>query len=174
MSTGDHVRLVVSTSRELGYPIWLMSRKNWSTKSRASWKLSSFTCSLYPRCCASFICERTPAEMTPIIATTSIISISENPYCRRRARFRVFMSIPLPDHRANRYRRREQHEVIVRASQLRRNSHQLAIRRRRLDIPPDVISGLPAAAAASVIKHVIARRVAGAARGLGEDDVTAG
>src|SRR3989442_11412590 len=115
-----------------------------------------------------------PAEMTRIIAATSIISMSENPCCRRRVRFRVFMSIPLPDHRANRYRRREQHEVIVRASQLRRNRHQLGIRRRRLDIPPDVISGLPATAAASGIEHAIARRVAPAARGLGEADVTAG
>ena len=38
--------------RELGSPIWLISRKNWSTKSRTSRKSSSFACSRVMRCWA--------------------------------------------------------------------------------------------------------------------------
>src|SRR5713101_3089358 len=115
-----------------------------------------------------------PAEMIPMIATTISISMSENPCCWRRAGFLVFMLIPLPDHRANSHRPRKQREVIVRTSQFRRNNDRLDIRRRRLDVPPDVIDGLPAVGSAHGVEHVIPGRVAGAARGWGEVDVTRG
>src|SRR6267378_1858874 len=153
-SAGDHEALVVSTIREFGYPIWLTSRKNWSTKSRASWKLSSFICSLKARCWAVSICVKSPAVMMPRISTTTIISSRENPFCRLRIPLFPFMSAP-PNQRPNRHREREQDLVRARTFHLRRDCYQLDVARGCLNIPADVVGGLPAGGPTRGVGHVI-------------------
>src|SRR6266567_1888410 len=114
------------------------------------------------------ICARMPADTIAMTNTAISISMSENPRRTRRAKFLVFILIPLSDHRANAYRWGEQHRVIVGTLQLRRNRDLHDVRRGRHGVPPDVVDGLLPVGAANGIKLVIACRVARAARGLGE------
>src|SRR5579859_3330457 len=154
---GLKVIAVGSNIRMFGVPAWLISRKNWSTKSRASWKSPSRVSSVLSRCCASLTCENTAPTIRLRISITSISSSSVKPCCRATFRFRrsFIVLAPLSYQRANRHRQRKVLHVSPSALHFRRDHHQLGIAGRLGNIPAHVINHLPACGPAIGEVHLI-------------------
>src|SRR5258708_4021828 len=142
----------------LGVPAWLMSRKNWSTKSRASWKSPSFISSAFRRRCASPIWENTAPTIKLRIAITSNSSSKLNPRCFAAGKLRLnFIMLCTLSHKAAHGNwQRECLHVGSGAFHFCGNDDHLGVGGRLRDGPANVVDHLPVTGAAVCVIHLIA------------------
>src|ERR1700719_3351967 len=135
-----------------------MSRKSWSTKSRAPWKSPSFISSAFRRRCASPICENTAPTIKLRIAITSNSSSKLNPRCFSPREFLLnfMMLCTLSYERAHRNRQRECLQVGSGALHFCGNDNHLGVGGRLRNGPTNVVDHLPVIGAAVGVIQLIA------------------